>query len=212
MTDNEKLIEKAKQAIHDYEVAKARRVSVSPDRLAALLAEMVAAFEKAHVVTERHSMSVTDSEAHTPTDDEREALRIAGLDARQAAYRHERENWWFDHETAPDVATNAWFRGWDAAVAAGFRRSEVPEPSAEPTCEHGSPLSALCDYAARYASGETDDAEPKHAAQGEPSDAQVLAAMEAYAEYRESDGPGDAMRAALRAAGEVNPSVGEKPL
>lgn len=36
--------------------------------------------------------------------------------------------------------------------------------------------------------------------QGEPTDAAVLAAMEAYSEYRESDGPGDAMRAALRAA------------
>ena len=70
--------------------------------------------------------------AETPTDDEVEALRIAHLDARQAAYRKEREDWFVDHEAEPEIATNAFFRGWDAAVGGGFRRSEVvPEPSAE---------------------------------------------------------------------------------
>lgn len=76
----------------------------------------------------------------------------------------------------------------------------APEPQGEPTCEHGSPLSALCDYAARYASGETDDAEPEHAKpQGEPSDAAVQAALDAWyasGHLRAAKG----MRAALRAA------------
>lgn len=66
-----------------------------------------------------------------PTDDEREALRIAELDARQAAYRKEREDWFVDHEAEPEIATNAFFRGWDAAVGGGFRRSEVPETAPE---------------------------------------------------------------------------------
>ncbi|MBE7953604.1 hypothetical protein ILP86_04620 [Microbacterium sp. R1] len=63
--------------------------------------------------------------ALTPTDDEVEALRIAHLDARQAAYRKEREDWYVDHEAEPEIASNAFFRGWDAAVDGGFRRSEV---------------------------------------------------------------------------------------
>lgn len=68
---------------------------------------------------------------NTHADDEREARRIAELDARQAAYRKEREDWYVDHEAEPEIASNAFFRGWDAAVGAGFRRSEVREPSAE---------------------------------------------------------------------------------
>lgn len=110
----------------------------------------------------------------TPTDDERETRRIAHLDARQAAYRKEREDWFVDHEAEPGIASNAFFRGWDAAVDGGFRRSEVPEP------------------------------------QGEPSDAQVEAALDAYMAHEgwETDEVGKAkmrgrMRAALRAAGEV---------
>lgn len=70
-------------------------------------------------------------ESRTPTGDEREAQRIAHLDARQAAYRKECEDWYVDHEAEPEIASNAFFRGWDAAVDGGFRRSEVPEPSAE---------------------------------------------------------------------------------
>lgn len=75
--------------------------------------------------------------AFAPTDHEREALAhlIRDIYREQGYY-------------ASDQVVA------DALLAAGLRRSEVPEPSAEPTCEHGSPLSALCDYAARYASGE----------------------------------------------------------
>ncbi|WP_303708434.1 MULTISPECIES: hypothetical protein [Microbacterium] len=71
-------------------------------------------------------------EAHTPADDEREVLRIAELDARQAAMQQDRIDWFPDYETEPAVAHDSFVRGWDAAVAARFRRAEVPEPSAEP--------------------------------------------------------------------------------
>lgn len=66
---------------------------------------------------------VLGEKAHTPTDDEREALRIAELDARQSAYRKEREDWYVDHEAEPEIASNAFFRGWDAAVDGGFSRA-----------------------------------------------------------------------------------------
>lgn len=119
--DNEKLIEEAK---HLIEQAGSFREQVGDDasptsmiglwlRTADALHDALAVFEK----------------ALTSTDDEREALRIAELDARQAAYR--KEDWFVDHEAEPEIATNAFFRGWDAAVGGGFRRSEVSEPSAD---------------------------------------------------------------------------------
>lgn len=89
----------------------------------------------------------------------------------------------------------------------GEPSSQAPEPSAQPTCEHGTPLSELCDYAARYASGETDGPHPEHAQpQGEPSDAQVLAAVDAFmaSQLESEDGHSlvhKNMAAALRAAG-----------
>jgi hypothetical protein len=115
--------------------------------------------------------------AHAPTDDEREALL--------------RDLYTLRGWTGGDVLRR--IEIIDRAMAA-LSRSDVPEPPTEPTCEHGTMLTYLCDDCA-----DAVETEP----QGEPSDAQVLAAMEAYAEYREPDGPGDAMRAALRAAAEV---------
>lgn len=56
--------------------------------------------------------------AHAPT-------RVEHLDARQAAYREDRALWFPDHENSPEIATNAFFRGWDAAVSGGFRRPEI---------------------------------------------------------------------------------------
>lgn len=85
----------------------------------------------AYVRTLAEAAAEVFEKAHTPTDDEREALRIAELDARQAAFRQDRTEWFVDHEHEPEVATNAFFRGWDAAVDGGFRRTEVPEPSAQ---------------------------------------------------------------------------------
>lgn len=46
------------------------------------------------------------------------------------------------------------------AFFAGFRRTEAPEPSAEPRCEHGTSLTDLCEHVERLV-----NAEP----QGEPS-------------------------------------------
>ncbi len=104
------------------------------------------------------------NEVHTPTDDEREALRVAELDVRQAAYQQDRTDWFLDHEYSPEVATNAFFRGWDAAVAYGFRPSSVQEPSD-----------------AEWRAGEQSVADAMHFSanpepQGEPSDAQIEAA------------------------------------
>lgn len=119
-----------------------------------------------------------------PTDDEREALRIAHLDARQAAYRKEVEDWFVDHDSAPEIAGNAFFRGWDAAVDGGFRRSEVPEPQGKPC---GATPDEYLDHAECYPCELEAGHEGDHTAdspsggfvwpepQGEPSDAQVEA-------------------------------------
>ena len=143
-----------------------------------------------------------------PTDDEREALRIAELDARQAAYRKEREDWFVDHEAEPEIATNAFFRGWDAAVGGGFRRSEVPEPSTE--CPQ--PCVHLSQHDARE--GRTCAEHPCTCPgpQGEPSDAQVEDAWwkaQGAGQLPRTPGPSNRQafevgyRAALRAAGGV---------
>lgn len=52
-----------------------------------------------------------------------ESARIAELDARQAAYRKDCADWYVDYDHEPEIASNAFFRGWDAAVA---RFGEVP--------------------------------------------------------------------------------------
>lgn len=98
------------------------------------------------------------SEGIYPTDDEWEALARA-ID--------------------PTGRTGAWAgRAVDRAFAAGFRRTEVPEPSAEIICTE--PGHAHCDR-------QYTDAEP----QGEPSDApkhrfteeDIAAATSAHAEH-----------------------------
>lgn len=43
-------------------------------------------------------------------------MSIEELDARQAALKKEREDWYVDHEAEPWIAGNAFLRGWDAAV------------------------------------------------------------------------------------------------
>lgn len=136
LSGNEKLIEEAK---HLIEQAGSFREQVgddaSPTSMIGLWLRTADALHAALAVFEK---------ALTPTDDEVEALRIAHLDARQAAYRKEREDWFVDHEAEPEIATNAFFRGWDAAVGGGFRRSEVPEPSAEcPQCHRPDGLHKL---------------------------------------------------------------------
>ncbi|AXC37964.1 hypothetical protein SEA_JACKO_106 [Microbacterium phage Jacko] len=54
---------------------------------------------------------------------------VAERDARQAALKKEREDWYVDHEAEPWIAGNAFLRGWDAAVEGGFRRTEAHAPA-----------------------------------------------------------------------------------
>lgn len=131
--------------------------------------------------------------AHAPTDDEREALDQIIRDA---------DGWW------PEAR--------DAILAAGFRRSEVPSRPLNAEREQAAArfvmkeLHDLRDMttgeAAHHAfvSGaewERDNA-PFSEPQGEPSDAQVEAALQALGHAR-SGVTTPLMRAALRAAGGV---------
>lgn len=152
MTDKrEELIEAAKRAISDYDIAKARHVSVAPDRLAILLAEFVAVFEQAHTPTctcrkalGSHAINCPSFEqAHTPTDDEREAYAI-----------QDAVDWWADYEAEPRIARNAFRRGFDAA--AGFRRTVQGEPPLR-SAWHATPAVT----SRRTVQGEPTDAHPK---------------------------------------------------
>lgn len=161
--------------------------------------------------------------AHTPTDDERNALAVI------VAYVED------DYQREHGTLNGSALATADAILAAGFRRTDVPEPSAEcpqpcmhlsqedaregRTCaEHpctcrepqGEP-SQRCTYC-----GE-DFPQPvslhhteSECVQGEPSDTQVQAALGVWREYpgdhierSSTDWNRDRMRAALRAAGAV---------
>ncbi|UVG34269.1 hypothetical protein SEA_GRASSBOY_12 [Microbacterium phage Grassboy] len=92
---------------------------------------------------------------------------------------------------------------WASEIVADFRRSEVPEPSADEW-----DCSCKCSHLYHSECSETCSPEP----QGEPSDAQVLAALKAVEPranwddpvvWRGNPGWVKTMRAALRAAGGV---------
>lgn len=111
-TDNEKLIEEAAKAVHsEHKNVLNLRDSERVARTALVV------FEK----------------ALTPTDDEREdehqaqmiAFETAKLEARNSM-RHDPHVW---HEALEDALDKVLPAVWYAA--AGFRRSDVPEPSAE---------------------------------------------------------------------------------
>lgn len=74
----------------------------------------------------------TPTSAQEARDDEREADRIAALDARQEGYRRDREEWWVHHENAPEETGGAFFRGWDAAAAHSARKHPEPEITEAP--------------------------------------------------------------------------------
>lgn len=122
----------------------------------------------AHLADAIRGLIALADEAPTPTDDEVNAVALA---------------YWgpsvpYDREKLRDAL-------------AGFRRTEVPEPSAEPTCEHGTSLTELCAHVERLVNEEP---------QGEPSDAALRLAERAWmAAYRQE--PRERLRAALRAAG-----------
>lgn len=97
------------------------------------------------------------------------------------------------------VSQDDFMAGWRTADR--LRHSEVPEPS-DPEGDGSSPwkeIQAAKDLLAEaYGPGEWSS-EP----QGEPSDAEVEAALEAWAAHADPRDPEGAMRAALRAAGGV---------
>lgn len=239
MTDNEKLIEEAAKAIMEASHGEGEWEFREPME------------EELYLRRARAALAVFEK-AHTPSDDEREALEEAlrYLDALNA----DRQIWYDDYSKLHDL------------VSAGFRRSEVaPEPSAEDFRKqiaderarqiddgydiihdrvHG--VDHLLGWAQDYArrgrtvqaaalveaareliakslepQGEPSDAsECEHCGgetwhhtvecfTGEPSDAQVLAALDAFfpgsstslSEFGRVSVEG--MRAALRAAGDV---------
>ena len=119
--------------------------------------------------------------AHTPTDDE---LRDA-IDHIQGAVE-------FQDAINPEAVR---------VVISAARRSEVPEPSAEALPAFRVNPKAPIPYV-----GTTDEFMVNVQPQGEPSDAQVMAAMDAF--YGEHDAViahpfRENMRAALRAASAV---------
>jgi hypothetical protein len=151
-TNDPKLIEEAAKAIYVERWGSGagwERGSRKPYRKQARAA--LAVFEK----------------AHTPTDDEREAL----LRAMRAGWA-KRQEWWTTTEAPADAPTNDEFLA-DAILTAGFRRSEVPEPSACASCL------GMCG-GGRHCCENCEHAEP----QGEPSDAQARAFVDAEWEHR----------------------------
>lgn len=216
MTDNEKLIEEARRAVG---IAKDSIWRTSPDpdgdtQHEAVLDRMLAVFEA----------------AHTPTDDEREALGAAWDDGNAVGL----DGWVGPGRGTEPVDDHAVQKREEtvAKLAAGFRRPEVPEPSAEkPDIEYRG--SAESDNWVLAISGASNrdietarrenerlgwqkyrvlETEPEPEPQGEPSDAQVQAAgavlYENWGSFDFDDpaddwerGIYDLVRAALRAAG-----------
>ena len=195
MTDNEKLIKEA------YRLAITDRISSEP--VVDLLTRLAGALEAAE-------------KAHTPTDDEREVLRAEAEKVQRAAWAEIHGQ---DPTRTYSVAeVKQLVYSFDNVLSSALRRPE--EPSAEngtprdyqayeltvdmledllvtagvSASEHGIAIRKTAS-ALVYKIGRRLAPEP----QGEPSDAQVLAALDAYL-----DGPLDRnerMRAALRAAG-----------
>ena len=112
--------------------------------------------------------------AHAPTDDEREALQDAlkYLDTLHA----DRQIWYDDYSNLHDLVSSA------------LRRSEVPEPSAEPkhdeSCAEWCNHCQVCGEGIRY--GSRCREHYQNQPQGEPSDAQVEAAHAPTDDEREA--------------------------
>lgn len=141
MNTREELIEEAAKAIWDEDSDIPEHwdnknvVEWEREEYRRMARAALAVFEKAHAPADDYpdAEGLAALRNPAPTDDERETLRIAELDARQAAYRKHRDDFYVDHESAPEIASNSFFDGWDAAVGTGFRRSKVPTPQGEPS-------------------------------------------------------------------------------
>lgn len=189
---NEKLIEKARRAKAAVYLATDASVADDLSRIIGGLADALEAAEQ----------------AHTPTDDEREAM------ARAVHAAIPGTGPWDD-----DAAerTGAFFQIGDCILAAGFRRTEVPSDDAWLAGER-----SVAD-AAHYAANPEPSAPMSLAddpmrkpflkkrvyPQGEPSDAQLRTLADTF-DIDDESGPGTPLdifiagyRAALRAAWEV---------
>lgn len=186
MNENEKLIEEAAKSMmvkpEDWSgmSPQAREDFMDCARAALAVFEKAHAREVEELVAQRdHAEAMCQewikiAEAHTPTDDEWQSLWDIIANIRDAHRRHA------DDADSADIA--------DAILAAGFRRSGVPEPSAEeyPDAEglaalrsntsepQGESSDAWFD---RQASAIITDRHGSDPTQGEPSDAQVLAQL-----------------------------------
>lgn len=225
--NREELIEEAAKALHRAAWGEDIAEPADPDYMAEMRrqAEMVlAAFEKVHAKDLAMSpglvINPADSFNVSPTDDEREALArlfdahwMTPLGKCACGWVHPQYGMRASHLDPIYVRQHLAY----VVSNAGYRRSEVPEPSAAREFLK----SALAESDANVSEGgagwdvEVDartvlellDEVPEP--QGEPSDAQVLAALDAF--YRgESSSLSEfgamsvkGMRAALRAAGGV---------
>lgn len=138
----------------------------------------------------------------TPTDDEREALialKLASFSKRMS-------------DGYPSIIMRTNEEAADLVLAAGFRRSEVPEPSAEDYPDGWFVFGSHAPYpwvGKMEFSAEKDEAGMplwERPVQGEPSDAQVHAALSVYLDTDRAWADWEtwqieSMRAALRAAG-----------
>lgn len=217
MMDKEKLIEEAAQAI--WMVRYGTRVgwTEAPEDWRTRIAPQT----EDEIQREAEAALAVFEKAHTPTDNEQEALART-IYLWDVAESVSSTAW----EDLLDTQRDVWLEGADFVIAAGFRRSEVPEPSAEgpafiaimPSSPETSKrwYSMYCrECGVEEMMAETADdprlIERRDAhnrvihPQGEPSDADLDAAraeIAARMNYK-VEPTRDAMRAALRAANEV---------
>lgn len=182
MTD-QRLVDELERAFTD-EVYDGGMGALSPEQLrdhvrglavtaAGVLGELLSTTQTVNVLREDWDR-LKRLEAHTPTDDEREALaRVVGMILGESDDMQAMSDDAFDNIQDSIVA---------AVLADGFHRSEVPEPSAVLAereraalhAEEGYRLGEHCDdIAKRIRSGEPATIAARPGPQGEPSDAQV---------------------------------------
>ena len=200
MTDNEKLIEEARVAFTEAWDAEDRRIENwdrdargTHSRSRAGIRAALAVFQK----------------ARTPTDDEREALGAAWDDGNAVGL----DGWVGPGRGTEPVDDHAIQKREEtvAKLAAGFRRSEVPEPSTAPkhdeSCGERCNHCQVCGEHILYGS-RCQEHPNRSEPQGEPSDAlrDAIDHIQGAVEFQDAINP-EAVRvvidAALCAAGGV---------
>lgn len=188
MISREELIEKAPRAAEHWRWAQERRERFQDQGCICEVCEILAVFEK----------------AHAPSDDERFDIISAASEAFKA--RGGAPDWEED-AIARDLIIRWHLRGFEDGLAAGSRRPVSPEPQGREAKVHGDLVTMRVDEWRRITDEltrlRTAEAEP----QGEPSDAQLLAALNSYEAWSAEESLDmwgsdqvERMRAALRAA------------